>query len=290
MNTKRIIVLGLALVAASAAALLARGLFGGGTPKVEAKPVPVIAMSEVLVAASNLQAGKALTPASVRWQKWPAASVDPSFITNNSVAAIGDLVKDSVVRTPVIAGQPITMTAIVHGTAGGFMAAMLTPGMRAVSITISADSGAGGFILPNDRVDLIMIQKSSDGKNSTRARTIMTNVRVLAVDQTFKQEKDANTVIGKTATLELMPGDAELVARAQSQGQISLALRPLTDAQPAAVASAAPVSQATGAPLDNGKDEGRDDENSPDHVAVIRYGVSRGDAPGGGGAEKPRPQ
>ena len=181
-------------------------------------------------------------------------------------------------------------TEIVHADAAGFMAAMLTPGMRAVSITISADSGAGGFILPNDRVDLIMIQKSSDGKNSTRARTIMTNVRVLAVDQTFKQEKDANTVIGKTATLELMPGDAELVARAQSQGQISLALRPLTDAQPAAVASAAPVSQATGAPLDNGKDEGRDDENSPDHVAVIRYGVSRGDAPGGGGAEKPRPQ
>src|SRR5579862_8651194 len=162
MNTKRLIVLGFALVAASGVALLVRGMAGGGTPKAEAKLPPPVAMSEVLVANSNLQPGQAITPDLVRWQKWPASSVDSSFIVHASVANLDDAVKGTVVRTPLVAGQPITNTEIVHANAAGFMAAMLNPGMRAVSITISTDSGAGGFILPNDRVDIILTQKSSE--------------------------------------------------------------------------------------------------------------------------------
>ena len=106
------------------------------------------------------------------------------------------------------------------------MAAMLNPGMRAVSITISADSGAGGFILPNDRVDLILTRKAGRATAACSSSTILTDVRVLAVDQTFKQDKDTKTVIGKTATLEVTPAQAEQVATAQNQGTLSLCAAP----------------------------------------------------------------
>ena len=225
MNTKRLIVLGFALVAASAVALLVRGMVGGGTPKAEAKLPPPVVMSEVLVAGSNMQPGQAITPEMVRWEKWPASAVDASFITRASTTNIDDAVKGTVVRMPLIAGQPITNTEIVHANAAGFMAAMLNPGMRAVSITITADTGAGGFILPNDRVDIILTQKLPGEPPRSRARTILGNVRVLAVDQTYKQDKDTKTVIGKTATLELSPSQGGAGrAGAQSQG-IAVACR-----------------------------------------------------------------
>jgi pilus assembly protein CpaB len=252
MNTKRIIVLGFALVAASAAAFLARSLMGGGTPKVEAKIVQAqIAMSEVLVANSNIQPGQALTPDMVKWQNWPASAVDSSFITHAAAPNLDDALKDTVVRAPLFAGQPIANTAIVHGDAAGFMAAQLEPGMRAVSIPISVDSGAGGFILPNDRVDVILIVKNNDTPPRVIVKTILSNVRVLAMDQTFKEDKDIKTVIAKTATLELTPAQGELVAAAQSMGTLSLSLRGLGDNQ--AIAAAKPV-------------------DGP--VSVIRYGVA----------------
>jgi pilus assembly protein CpaB len=254
MNTKRIIVLGLALVAASAAALLARGLLGGGTPKVEAKIAPPIAMSEVLVAVSNIQPGLALTTDMVKWQSWPQSSVDPSFITHASTPNLGDAIKKTVVRVPLYPGQPISNTSIVHGDATGFMAAQLQPGMRALSITISADSGAGGFILPNDRVDLMLSTKTNDTPPHVKVKTILSNVRVLAVDQTFTEDKNTKAVIGKTATLELTPSQAELVAAAQNTGTLSLSLRGLGDGD--ALASNKPVG-----------------EDGP--VSVIRYGVER---------------
>ena len=170
MNTKRIIVLGFALVAASAAALLARGLMGGGTPKVEAKIAPAIAMSEVLVANSNIQPGLTLTPDMVRWQSWPASAVDASFITHTAAPNLDDAVKGTGVRVPLYAGQPINSTAIVHSDAAGYMAAQLQAGMRAVSISISVDSGAGGFILPNDRVDLMLTTQGTERLAAARRR------------------------------------------------------------------------------------------------------------------------
>ena len=266
MNTKRIIVLCVAGVMAIVAALLARGMMGGGTPKVEAKASPAIPMSEVLVASGSLQPGQALTNDLVRWQKWPSSSVDNSFITRTTAGSLDDVVKGTVVRSPLTAGQPITSNAIVHANAAGFMAAMLNPGMRAISIPISTDSGAGGFILPNDRIDLIMTRKGD--ANHVNATIILTDARVLAVDQTFKQDKDTKTVIGKTATLEVTPAQAEQVAKAQSQGVLSLALRPLTNGD-APVASNTPVKSAprsTGASGDT--EEG-------DQVSIIRYGEAR---------------
>jgi pilus assembly protein CpaB len=265
MNTKRIVVLVAAGVMAIVAALLARGLMGGGTPKVEARIAPTMPMSDVLVAGSVLQAGQALTADQVRWQKWPSSSVDSTFITRSSVASIDDVVKGTVVRSPLTAGQPITNASIVHGNAVGFMAAMLNPGMRAISIAISTDSGAGGFILPNDRIDLILTRKGD--ANRVNASTILSDVRVLAVDQTFKQEKDAKTVIGKTATLEVTPAQAEQVAKAQGQGVLSLSLRPLISSD-TPVASNAPARKTS-------RGSGSSDDEGGDQVSIIRYGVAR---------------
>jgi pilus assembly protein CpaB len=230
MNPQRLIVLGIALVAAVGAALLVRGMMGGGTPAAQAKPRPVIAMSEVLVANVNLTPGQALSVDQVRWEKWPTASVDPSFITHESVGSEEQAVKGTVARAMILPGQPITKTAIVRGDASGFMAATLSDGMRAVSIIISADSSAGGFILPNDRVDVILTRKPDGSSTRGFAKTILSDLRVLAVDQTFRQDKDTRTVVGKTATVEVTPEQAEAVAAATMSGQLSLALRPLSEA------------------------------------------------------------
>src|SRR6478735_7255665 len=229
MNTQRLVVLGLAVVAAGGAAFLVRGMLGGGTPPAEAKAQPVIPMSDVLVASSNLTPGQALTPELVRWEKWPSKSVDASFITQQAAGTADAATKDTVVRAPILAGQPIATTAIVHGEKSGFMAATLGEGMRAVSIPISVDSGAGGFILPNDRVDVILTRKMDGGQGRGFAKTILTNLRVLAVDQTFSQEKDTRTVVGKTATVEVSPEQAEAISAAAISGSLSLALRPLSE-------------------------------------------------------------
>ncbi len=267
MNTQRIIVLGFALVAAGGAAFLVRGMLGGGAPVAAAKPAPQIAMSEVLVANVNLTPGQALNAEQIRWEKWPTSTVDPSFITHESAGSEEQLVKGAVVRAMILPGQPITKTALVHGDASGFMAATLSEGMRAISIAINTDSGAGGFILPNDKVDVIQTRKLNGGNNRSVARTILTNLRVLAVDQTFKQEKDTRTVIGRTATVEVSPEQAETIAAAAQSGQLSLALRALTDGaatslnNPDKSASSASKKRTAAAAYDG-------------PVSVIRYGIT----------------
>jgi pilus assembly protein CpaB len=266
MNTKRLIVLGIAFVAAGGAAFMARGLLGGGTPNASALPVPQVPMSDVLVASSALQPGQELTPGDVHWQKWPTASVDTTFITHTAMPDLETGLSGTVLRAPLIAGQPLSNSELVHANAAGFMAAMLNPGMRAVSIPITTESGAGGFILPNDRVDIILTRKDNDSSGTVHARTILQNVRVLAVDQTFKQDKDQKDVLGKSATLELAPHQAETVARAQAEGTLSLSLRALGDNNVSNVAANAR----------RGGDS--DSDGDAASVAIIRYGVGHADA------------
>jgi pilus assembly protein CpaB len=274
MNTQRIIVLGLALVAAIAAAFMVRGLIGGGAAQSQARAAPpTIAMSRVLVASTTLQPGQKLTADQVRWQKWPSSSVDSSFITSSAETSIEDIVKGTVVRSPVLSGQPIVTNAIVHGDASGFMAAMLGTGMRAVSIVVSTESGAGGFILPNDRIDLLLTQKLEGSPPRVRVTTVLSDIRVLAVDQTFKQEKDTKTVLAKTATLELTPDQAEIVARAAGMGVLSLSLRSLDDTADAAT----PKPIAVG----GSKTAANDNVNEP--VTVYRYGIGKPDTSTEGG-------
>ena len=143
MNMQRLLILALATLAAGAAAFLARGLLGGGTPAVSARPMPMIATSEVLVASSAIQPGQALNPSLVRWQKWPRSSVDPGFIQQMGALSADAAVAGTVARAPIVQGEPITYTKIVRSDATGFMAATLQPGMRAVSIPVTIASVAG---------------------------------------------------------------------------------------------------------------------------------------------------
>jgi pilus assembly protein CpaB len=273
MNTKRIIGLGLALVAAVGLALVVRGMMGGGTPKVVASVVapPTIKMSEVLVASENLQPGQKLEASKLRWQPWPAKAVDASFVTHDAVVSIDAAVKNTVVRAPILANQPVTTGAIVHADAAGFLAATLQPGMRALSIAVNTDSGAGGFILPNDRVDLLLTQKSNDNPPRVRTLTILSAVRVLAMDQVFKEEKDQKTVLAKNATLELTPAQTELVTKAAAMGQLSLALRPLDAADDAALTAGARADRQVRALPDSFGDGG---DAKPTGPVIIRYGIA----------------
>jgi pilus assembly protein CpaB len=285
MNMQRMLILGLAALAAGAAAFLARGFLGGGTSTVSARPSPPpIATSEVLVASAAIQPGQALNPTLVHWQKWPKSSVDSGFITHDAEPNIVDAVNGTVARAPIVSGEPLSDTKIVHADAAGFMAATLSPGMRAVSIPITTESGAGGFILPNDRVDLIQTQQISDNPRRFSAKIVLANVRVLAVDQTVKQDRDQKVVLAKTATLELTPDEARAVARAQAGGPLSLALRPLGEMSPS-VASllrsatttipSVPAVSATAAPA-----APADEGDNGDGVRIIRFGVSTNDVNG----------
>jgi pilus assembly protein CpaB len=258
MNRSRVIVLVLAAFAAGIAALLVRGLLGGGTPEVRAAvaPSPTVTLN-VLVAQSDIQPGTAITPELVRWQSWPKASVDSSFITETGNPDTAAIVKGTVARAPLIAGEPLTATKIVHADAAGFMSASLMPGMRAVSTAISTDTGAGGFILPNDRVDVVLTQQVSDSPRRFSSNVILSDVRVLAMDQTFGQDKDQKTVLAKTATLELSPDQASLLTRSAAAGTISLTLRALGEGVNSNVA-------ANGGHKDGGQ------------IVVVRYGVTRG--------------
>jgi pilus assembly protein CpaB len=135
------------------------------------------------------------------------------------------------------------------------MAATLSEGMRAVSIAINTDSGAGGFILPNDRVDVILSKREKNAdhpSDSVNSETILGNVRVLAVDQTIEEKNGQKVVVGKTATLELKPEQAETLARSRQMGTLSLALRSLADA--------------------NAPESSTDDQRR-DSINVVRYGV-----------------
>ena len=259
MNRSRVIILVVAAFAAGIVALMVRGLLGGGTPEVKAAIAPAPAATEdVLVAATNLQPGTALTPQSVRWQTWPKSAVDSSFITSNGNSDVASIVKGTVARAPMLSGEPLTDTKFIHGDAAGFMAAQLTAGMRAVSIPISTDTGAGGFILPNDRVDVLITQQVSDQPRRFASKVLISNVRVLAMDQTYGQDKDQKTVLAKTATLELTPDQADMVARSAAAGTISLSLRPLGE----------PETADTSTEKTHHADDGV--------VTVIRYGIARG--------------
>jgi pilus assembly protein CpaB len=261
MDRRRLIVVGCAAFAAIAAIFLMRALIGGGTPKVVAAPAPKVATTQVLVASSALAPGVKLTPAMVRWQAWPKSAVDSTFLTHESVPDVAKWSEKAVVRAPLVSGEPVTDTKIVQSDAAGFMAATLTPGMLAVSVGITAETGAGGFILPNDRVDVMKTDVVSENPRRYRASTILENVRVLSVDQTSKQQKDQTYVVGKTATLELTPDQAKLIARASASGTLSLALRSLAAAN-----------------SDVARQEDMRSYGGGD-VQIIRYGVARADAP-----------
>ncbi|EFI52619.1 Flp pilus assembly protein CpaB [Afipia sp. 1NLS2] len=232
MNTARVVVLAIAVSAGGVAAFLASGSDQKPAPRVAA-PVPQLETTDVLVAKSDIPLGQTITADDMKWQSWPAATASSSFVKKSERA---DAIKDmtgSIVRSPFLAGEPIRETKLVKANGSGFMAAILPSGMRAISTEISPETGAGGFILPNDHVDVLLSrrQKSREGNGeSVSSEIILSDVRVLAIDQTVEEKNGQKVVVGKTATLELKPAQAETLARSRQSGTLSLALRSLVDA------------------------------------------------------------
>ena len=231
MNTARIVVLTVAICAGGAAAYLA----SGSDPKPVAE-VPQMDTTDVLVARGDIPLGQTVTPDDLQWQSWPTTAASSSFIRRNDRAEAMSQLVGSIARSPFMAGEPIRETKLVKSNGSGFMAAILPTGMRAISTEISPETGAGGFILPNDKVDVILTKrdKVSDRNGGSadviNSETILVNVRVLAIDQTVGEKDGQKVVVGKTTTLELKPEQAESLARARQSGTLSLALRSLVDA------------------------------------------------------------
>jgi pilus assembly protein CpaB len=232
MNTARIVVVTIALGAGGVAAYLA----SGSDPKPQvAAPVAQLPTVDVLVAKADIPLGQPVGPGDVQWQTWPADTASGSFIKRTDRPDATTQIVGSIARSPFIQGEPIRDQKLVRADGSGFMAAILPSGMRAVSTEISPETGAGGFILPNDRVDVIL---SKHDKNPDRASSgdvvnseiILSNVRVLAIDQTVEEKNGQKVVVGKTATLEVKPDQSESLARARQSGTLSLALRSLADA------------------------------------------------------------
>jgi pilus assembly protein CpaB len=227
MSVTRFAVLGLAVGSAVLAAYLAKG-FLSQEPTERVVEVNRISTTEVLVMAQDIKMGDRLTPTNTTWQSWPADHVRPTMISRTTRPAAMQELQGARARSNLFEGEPVNERKIINPDSAGFMAAILPKGKRAISVRISPESGAGGFILPNDKVDIILVTKGDGGK--TRSEPVLTNVRVLAIDQTFQtNEKGQQVVVGKTATVELDPKQTEVLAMVESSGQLTLALRSLAD-------------------------------------------------------------
>jgi pilus assembly protein CpaB len=255
MHTARIVVLIIALGAGGIAAWLA----SGSDKSAPVEPVAQLPTVDVLVAKSDIGLGESVSPDTLQWQTWPAATASNNVIRRSERPDAQTEIAGSIARAPFIAGEPIREAKLVKANGSGFMAAILPTGMRAISTEISPETGAGGFILPNDRVDVILSKRDKNPDRSGQpdivdSQIILTNIRVLAIDQAPKEKDGQNAVVGRTVTLELKPEQAETLARARQTGTLALALRSIADL--------------------NVVENTTDDHRRSDSVNVIRYGVS----------------
>jgi pilus assembly protein CpaB len=271
MGSVRILVLLVAAVAAIGLAFVVRGAFAPKAPPPVAvtapAPPPGKPMAQVLTARRDLPIGTRLATTDMGWTAWPVEALNPAFVTDGAapiaagaeptggakvVKSASDVAaqviggggpmsqfEGAIVREPMLTGEPIIQRKVVRGGEGGYLSVVLTPGRRAVAVPINVESGAGGFILPGDRVDVLQSREVNSPsaamtaiaapKNSFVADTVLSNVRVLAIDQNIEAPKAAKSLVGATATLEVTPADAEMLMRAKSQGTLILSLRAYTD-------------------------------------------------------------
>lgn len=225
----RMIILVVALIAGGIAAYLALSI--EPETQVVTEAAPPIPTSEVLVAIADVPIGSRLQQVDLAWENWPEENVSEGYIQRSMQPnAIADL-EGSIARSRVFAGDPIRPNKLAK-PGSGFLSAVLDKGYRAVAVRVSAETTAGGFVLPNDRVDVLHTVMETDAAGNRDASTalLLDNVRVLAVDQTIEEQDGQRVVIGQTATLQLTPEDAETIIASERTGQLSLALRSLADA------------------------------------------------------------
>ena len=250
MDTKRLILIAGLGVAALVVFTQAKKL-GAPAPlapqQVAAPIVQKVEYVKVLVAAQNLPLGSRVSEAAIEWKQWPAEAVSPAFISNDLRPTADAELLGAIVRSPIVQGEPVNEGKLVKAGESGVMAALLRPGMRAVTTRISVDTAAGGFIQPGDRVDIILtqtVQRNRTGNNQGNQRvyvsdTVFENVHVLAIDQMFSTSAESGaTKIGSTATFEMSQKDAELLQQAVAKGDLSLTLRGIRNSRAVAPTTA----------------------------------------------------
>lgn len=248
MNVSRIVILGVALVAGAAAFFLMMGNRPDISPVQIVEPVREETV-RVLVATKEIQRGQRLTLEDTHWIAWPKKAVQPTFITDANSSAREEL-ESAVARSLIVTGEPIVNAKVVTAGSSGLMAAILAPGMRAVTMRVSPETSSGGFILPGDRVDIML--SSGRGNREEGARTIFEDVRVLAVNTVYSENTETAHIDGANVTLEFSPSDAEAFISARGAGNLSLVLRSIFQPEGELQAS----------------------ERRSSNVSVIRYGRS----------------
>jgi pilus assembly protein CpaB len=233
MKVARLAVLGIAVVAGGAAALLA----GRSEAPPPLEPAATISTVDILIAKKDINIGQVVQADDMGWAAWPADSASPLFVQKSDRAGAITQLAGSIARVPIASGEPLRESKLIKAKGSGYMAAILPSGMRAVSTEISPETGAGGFILPNDRVDVILSRRDREaerltGIESMVAETLLSDVRVLAIDQTVEEKNGQKVVVGRTATLELTPRQVETLAMGRLMGTLSLSLRSLADSDP----------------------------------------------------------
>ena len=245
MNASRVIILGVAVAAAVAAGWIAKNMASAPPEMVavqQPEQAPALAVEDVLVLSETLPMGSPIE-SQLRWQAWPKDAISEAFITRTAEPDALETLKGSIARVEIYAGEPLRRSKLI-GQGQSFMSSILPAGKRAVATQIAADTSAGGFILPNDTVDVIMTRRASaeggGGAEGFTTETILRNIRVLAIDQAIQEDEEGRRVrVGQTATLELTPQQAEIITVAQQMAErLTLALRSVTDAQESNLAEA----------------------------------------------------
>jgi pilus assembly protein CpaB len=239
MAASRLIILGVAVAAAGGAGYVAKNMAVPPPAEVvvdTGPQQPAVALNDVLVLDGDVPMGQPVGD-QLKWQSWPADSVNDGFITREAEPDAMEKLKNSIARVALYSGEPLRRNKLI-GDGQSFMSSILPTGMRAIATQISADTSAGGFILPNDYVDVIMTRRNAQagaagGGDGFITETILKNIRVLAIDQTIQEDEDGKKVkVGETATLELTPQQAEIITVAQQMAdRLTLALRSITDTQ-----------------------------------------------------------
>lgn len=256
MKPIRLLILGTALTAGVGAAVVVatRPPESHRAPVVQAK----VATDDVLVATKPLLLGAVIQNGDLRWQSWPKANIPPNVIRESTAPRALAEFKGALVRNPVGVGEPVYPDRLVKAGDAGFMAAILPSGMRAVAINIDQQGSttAGGFILPNDHVDVIHTYRDEEAAKAGVAdpmvsETLLRNVKILAIGQNIQERNNQRVVVGSNATLELTSRQAETIILAQRVGQLSLILRSMADNK---VSATDPIQR-------------------PNAMTIVRYGV-----------------
>lgn len=240
MSRSRILILLVAAGCGLLALLLLFGNFGEAPPEQPVAVAPPSSM-QVLIVTKDIAIGERLGAGTMEWRDWPRENVAGFMITRDARPDALAEFENSRARVPMLLGQPVSERSVVRASQGNLMSNMVGKGLRALAIRISDRTAGSGFILPNDRVDIISTVRvdidTDTGEDDRRtlvfSRVILTNVRVLSINQALVPQGDSPAFSDlQTAVIEVDPRMAELVTRSESQGELSLALRSVADSNP----------------------------------------------------------